>query len=158
MLWQVRSVAAALLVLSAGLGSGCYKATFIDPNASAGEEHEEWTDFYIFGLVGEEEVDARRFCQGPVALVRTGGNFGTGIVTVLTIGIYAPRKVYVTCAAAPSASVRAGAAQDLVVEERAGAPVRARRTSAGGEWIGVPVPVEGAPGVWRVRMNRGGEL
>jgi hypothetical protein len=31
--------------------------------------------------------------------VVTGGNFGTGIVQFVTLGIYAPRKVYVTCAA-----------------------------------------------------------
>jgi hypothetical protein len=34
-----------------------------------------------------------------VAQVQTGANFGTGLVSILTIGIYTPRKVYVTCAA-----------------------------------------------------------
>jgi hypothetical protein len=32
-----------------------------------------------------------------VARVRTGGNFATGLVSFVTIGIYTPRKVYVTC-------------------------------------------------------------
>jgi hypothetical protein len=35
-----------------------------------------------------------------VAQVQTGANFATGLVSFLTIGIYTPRKVYVTCAAA----------------------------------------------------------
>ena len=81
--------------------SGCYKATFYK-NASVvkGEEHEEWTDFFVFGAVGTEQVDVKKFCgNGEAAVVKTGGNVGTGLVGALTIGIYTPRKVYVTCAA-----------------------------------------------------------
>ncbi len=90
------------LALAATLGStGCYKATFFpDPSAVRGETHEEWSDFYVFGLVGTEHFDVSQFCKdGQAAMVRTGGNFGTGLVSVITIGIYTPRKVYVTCAA-----------------------------------------------------------
>ncbi|HEX2877161.1 MAG TPA: hypothetical protein VHP33_38185 [Polyangiaceae bacterium] len=81
--------------------SGCYKATFYK-NASAvkGQEHEEWTDFFVFGMVGSEQIDVKKFCSnGDAAVIRTGGNVGTGLVGALTIGIYTPRKVYVTCAA-----------------------------------------------------------
>jgi hypothetical protein len=90
--------AALLAVLLAG--AGCYKATFIrDPNAVKGVEHDQWLDFWIFGLVNEQNIDVKQFCpDGRVAQVVTGGNFATGIVSVLTIGIYSPRKVYVTCA------------------------------------------------------------
>jgi len=31
-------------------------------------------------------------------MVRTRANVGTGVVSILTIGIYTPRKIYVTCA------------------------------------------------------------
>lgn len=81
--------------------SGCYKATFIrDPSASAGAEHDRWVHFFVFGLVGDPTIDVHEFCpDGKVARVQTGANFGTGLVTGLTLGIYAPRKVYVTCAA-----------------------------------------------------------
>ncbi|MFL5412925.1 MAG: Bor/Iss family lipoprotein, partial [Myxococcales bacterium] len=37
--------------------------------------------------------------RGRVAEVQTGGNLGTGVIYALTLGIYTPRKVYVTCAA-----------------------------------------------------------
>lgn len=147
-----RAAAWALLALASFSSSGCYKATFIDPNATAGEEHEQWTDFFIFGLVGSEEIDVRRFCQGPVALVRTGGNFGTGIVTLLTIGIYAPRKIYVTCAAGPGQPAPAA----VSIEEREGEPVRVRHSTARGESVALPEEVQ--PGVWRVRMKKGGTL
>jgi hypothetical protein len=89
--------------------SGCYKATFYK-NASVvkGEEHEEWTDFFVFGTVGTEQVDVKKFCDnGEAAVVKTGGNVGTGLIGALTIGIYTPRKVYVTCAAnGPARSAR----------------------------------------------------
>jgi hypothetical protein len=81
--------------------AGCHRVTFVrDANAVAGEQHEEWTDFFLFGLVGKEQVTVEEFCPGGNAsVVRTGGNVATGLVGGLTLGIYTPRKVYVTCAA-----------------------------------------------------------
>lgn len=78
---------------------GCYKATFVNPSVAPGPQVEEWTDFYVAGLVGREEFDVRRFCPGEVAMIRTGGNVATELVTAITFGIYAPRKLYVACAA-----------------------------------------------------------
>lgn len=90
--------------------SGCYRATFYrDPNVVKADEHEEWSDFYLFGLVGTESFEVRHFCpRGDAAVAKTGGNFATGLVSVVTIGIYTPRKVYVTCAA-PSDQTRTAA-------------------------------------------------
>jgi hypothetical protein len=79
--------------------SSCYKATFQQPTTVAGERHDEWTSFFLWGLVGRERVDAREVCRNEaVAEVRTGSNAGTAVVSLLTLGIYMPRKVYVTCA------------------------------------------------------------
>jgi Bor protein len=90
----------ALLAVVLG-GTACYKATFIrDPSAVKGAEHDRWLDYWFWGLMNEQNVNVREFCpDGRVAEVQTHGNFGTGIVSVVTIGIYAPRKVTVTCAA-----------------------------------------------------------
>lgn len=104
--WAERAAWLCLAVASLA-SSGCYRATFVDPRAYAGDEHEEWTDFYVFGLVNTEEIDVRSFCQGPVARVRTGSNAGTTVVSLLTIGIYTPRKVYVTCASGREVAVQA---------------------------------------------------
>jgi hypothetical protein len=81
--------------------AGCYKATFLrDTNAIRGVERDKWADFFLFGLVGEVTIDVAEFCtRGRVAEVQTGGNLGTGVIYALTLGIYTPRKVYVTCAA-----------------------------------------------------------
>lgn len=99
----MRALLRNALVVCALLGSssGCYKATFYrDPSVLKGDEHEQWSDFYVFGLVGTEDFDVRHFCpSSDAAVAKTGGNFMTGFVSVITIGIYTPRKVYVTCAA-----------------------------------------------------------
>lgn len=117
--------AGALCVLL-GL-AGCYKATFFqNPNAVAGVRHERWSAFFIFGLVGSEHFDVRDFC-GPdaIAEVRTGGNFATGLVSFVTIGIYTPRKVYITCAARPGLALARDAQLELSVDG-AGRPIRAK--------------------------------
>jgi len=89
-------------VLAALIGSaGCYKATFIrDPSAVKTVEGDQWLSFFLWGLVGEPTVDVTEFCaKGRVAEVQTRGDFLTGLVSFLTLGIYWPRKVIVTCAA-----------------------------------------------------------
>jgi len=90
--------AALLAVLLCG--AGCYKATFIrDPNAVKGIEYDRWLNYWFWGLMNEQNINVREFCSdGRVAQVVTGGNFGTGVAHLLTLGIYSPRKVYVTCA------------------------------------------------------------
>ena len=93
-----RRLAAALIAGGALASTGCYKATFHEPQAIAGERHDTWSSFFLWGLVGEERVDARTFCpDADVAMVRTGANAGTAVVSLITLGIYMPRKVYVTC-------------------------------------------------------------
>ena len=130
--------------------NGCYKATFYkNSSVVKGEEHEEWTDFFVFGTVGTEHIDVKKFCPtGEAAMVRTGGNVGTGVIGALTIGIYTPRKVYVTCAAnGPAASARR---LELELGEQ-GEPLNAKLTD-GDERI--PVVIE-AVGTRAWRMSRG---
>jgi hypothetical protein len=132
--------------------SGCYKATFYK-NASVvkGDEHEEWTDFFVFGTVGSEEIDVKKFCSnGDAAVIRTGGNVGTGVIGILTIGIYTPRKVYVTCAANSPAQT----ARQLELElNQQGEPVSGLVTE-GGERTAVAIEAAGAR-AWR--LSRGSE-
>jgi len=90
---------AALLLLS-----GCYKATFVaDARVPDDVEptHEQWNDFFLFGTTGTAHTDVRSHCPGGAAVVRTGGNVGTMLLAVITIGIYTPRKTYITCAPSP---------------------------------------------------------
>jgi len=97
--WRAKlGVALALATLSST--AGCYKATFVEDPSAARQEptHEEWSNHYVFGLVGDKEYDTREWCPDGVSMARTGGNVGTSALTIVTLGIYAPRKVYVRCA------------------------------------------------------------
>ena len=96
----MRRLGTATLIAALLGATGCYKATFIrDPNAVKGVEQDKWLDYWLWGLVNEQNVDVKQFCpDGRVAQVVTGGDFLSGLVTFVTIGIYAPRKVFVTCA------------------------------------------------------------
>lgn len=105
--WR-RALCSCLVLAPTLTATGCYKATFIQPKTAAGVERDEWTDFFLFGLVGEEDRDVRQYCDRSVARVRTGGNFGTGLVSFVTLGIYTPRKIYVTCADEGASREQAG--------------------------------------------------
>ena len=95
-----RKLGSALLIAAAAWTSGCYKATFVEDASARKHEptYDEWTDHYLFGTIGDEEFDTREICPAGTTAVQTGGNVGTVTITILTIGIYAPRKVYFTCA------------------------------------------------------------
>jgi len=84
------------LLLSA---SGCgYTYHFRDGEGVRGEEHNEWASYFLFGIIGDHEVDVREFCGGTGTYeVTTGTNFLTWLVTGVTLGIYSPRKVNIWC-------------------------------------------------------------
>ena len=136
-----RRLSGALAALTCLASAGCYKVTFIDPSATAaGEEKEKWSSFFLWGLVGEEQIDARDFCpNGNIARVQTGGNFLTGLVGFITLGIYAPRRVLITCASGSAFRI------DL---DRDGVPVRV----LDGDRLLRPEPIAGKRGHYRVAM------
>jgi hypothetical protein len=96
----------AFAVAAAFASVGCYKTTFVDDPSAVDREptHEQWTSHFLWGVVGDDDYDATALCPRGASVVRTGGNFGTGVVTVATLGIYSPRKIYVTCADGRTAS------------------------------------------------------
>ena len=147
-----------LLLLLIGQ-AGCYRASFYtDPKLVRGLEHDRWTDFFVLGLVGTEVIDVRNFCEGrPIAEIKTGGNFATAFVSAVTIGIYTPRKVYVTCAAGPGKSLFSSSSRKLQLDvDSAGQPVRAVvSTEAGRSQVAHITPV--GHDTYRIRYASGGE-
>ena len=158
-----RALMTTLLAISA---TGCYKATFIaNPQVVKGADHDQWNSFFLWGLVGDETLDVRQFCSGgQVAQVRTGANFLTGLVTLVTIGIYAPRMAYVWCAAghvgAPAAAVSpngsppvppANAPTLSIYGDRQGRPVRVElRRNDALEAVAAPTALHDEPRRWHV--------
>lgn len=80
---------------------GC-AATFVDVRVKPGEEKTQWAHFYVLGALGEAEVDVRDHCPTARAhAVWVGEDVFTLAVSVVTLGIYTPRKVAVTCEKVP---------------------------------------------------------
>jgi hypothetical protein len=144
------------LLLLLGL-AGCYRASFYtDPKLVRGLEHDQWTDFFIFGLVGTEEIDVRSFCEGkPIAEVKTGANFATSFVSAITIGIYTPHKVYVTCGASPAPGRYSGAHKLQLDVNGSGVPVSAVVSTEDGRSQVAQVTPLGLD-TYRVRYAAGG--
>jgi Bor protein len=138
-------IAASLLL------AGCYKATFYQTKSAVrGEEHDVWTDFFIFGLVGTASYDVKEFCGGAdPAEVRTGGNFATTLVSAITLGIYAPRKVYVACNT--FRGVRSSRELELALDSD-GKPVRAILRDGEHTALARVTPAEGS--AFAVRVER----
>ena len=97
-----RSFLFAMTACFALLSSGCFTTALRDTRVSPGEKHDEWRPFFFWGLAGHAEIDVKEYCtNGDVYEVAMGTNFGTWIVTGLTLGIFAPEKIFVTCGDGP---------------------------------------------------------
>ena len=79
---------------------GCFKATFTDArHPEPAETSVAYRSYFLAGAVGSGDVDVRDYCRSGVARqVRTESSFGTMLISVLTVGIYTPRVVTITCA------------------------------------------------------------
>lgn len=60
---------------------------------------EKWVSTWIFGLVEAKPIDARAKCPSGVATIETQTSFLNGLLGALTIGIWDPQTVTITCAA-----------------------------------------------------------
>lgn len=91
---------AAVLALGLGLSTGaCYHAV-IETGRPAGATtiQRPWTSTFLFGLVPAEEINTATQCPQGVARVETQMTFPNALVSYVTLGIYTPRAVTITCA------------------------------------------------------------
>jgi hypothetical protein len=58
----------------------------------------QWVTTWLWGLVAADEIDVRKECPAGVAVVTTEMSFMNGLATAITLGIWAPQHVTVTCA------------------------------------------------------------
>ena len=88
----------ALVTCAALAGVGCDNITYhsrtLPPN---GVVHEGRASFFIFGLVGHENVPAYQLCPTGVSSIHTEYGFVDLLLTGLTIGLYTPRSWEVHC-------------------------------------------------------------
>src|SRR5262245_58943903 len=99
---MARTTLAALLLLSAG----CYHAS-IESGMKPGNDkiEKDWAAGWAWGLVGPEPIEAQSKCTSGVSKAETEHSFLNALVGALTIGIYTPMHLTVTCAAGPHADV-----------------------------------------------------
>lgn len=71
-----------------------------------------WTATWLWGIVPATPIDVTRDCPGGIATVETKQTFMNGLVSGLTIGIFTPRDVTVTCA---SGTARGAGLKEFIV-------------------------------------------
>ncbi len=89
---------ALVLVLAIGLG-GCYHVT-VNTGITPGTQqiHQPWAKSFVYGLVPPETVEAMEQCgSAGVARVESQITFLNGLVSVLTLSIFTPMDILVTC-------------------------------------------------------------
>lgn len=92
-----RIIAATVTVF---LFTACYHATIetgLTPSTQTVEKH--WAAGWIYGLVPPSNVETMARCPNGVARVETQLSFTNQLVNMLTLGIYTPMDITVTCAA-----------------------------------------------------------
>jgi hypothetical protein len=93
---RLQSLAAAGAILMA---SGCYNVTYMSKTRMpAAVVQEEKMSFFLFGLVGEHDIQAGQLCPTGVAKVHTVQTVGNVVLSIITLGIYSPRTAQITCA------------------------------------------------------------
>lgn len=82
------------------LTSGCYHAT-ITTGATPGNEtiSNPWAHSFIAGLVPPSTVETASQCTSGVARVETQHSFLNMLAQFITLSIYSPMTIEVTCAA-----------------------------------------------------------
>jgi hypothetical protein len=99
-----RWLGVALCVL---LASGCYHQVVQTGKAPGRGVVEHWfVSVWAWGLVPAKPIDVRRECPGGVATIMSETSVVNGVIAVLTLGIYTPQHVRVTCALQTSALPR----------------------------------------------------
>jgi hypothetical protein len=106
MLSRVAVIAATLVATAA-----CYHAT-IDTGAAPSNQviSKDWAAGWIYGLVPPNTIETAAKCPNGVAKVETQLSFLNQLVAFLTLEIYTPMQIRVTCAATRTADMSVSAA------------------------------------------------
>ncbi len=96
-----RQLASVIIVLAMAWGLlGCSRLTYRAPHKVQSYRQIEYDlHFFLWGLIGEEHVWAGRDCGAPgVAKIFSRETPLDTVLTLITLGLYAPRTTTVTCA------------------------------------------------------------
>lgn len=131
---QHKVFAVAFLAIAA---SGCYHAV-VDTGLAPSTQVVDvpWASGFVDGLVPPSTVETAAKCPHGVAKVETQHSFLNMVAQVLTLGIYTPMQITVTCAAT---GAMAAAQADISGPDARNVVTRAANQSAA---TGQPVTIE----------------
>ena len=91
-----RNLILLLLIIFINLPA-CYSVK-VDRQVTALDHVELRQNFFVFGLIGDKEVNLVEQCPRGASGFSERFTFADIILTVISLGIYTPRTVFVNCA------------------------------------------------------------
>jgi hypothetical protein len=114
---------ALMVVAVAFLSTGCYHATIVTGlPASSDVMTKEWANGFIFGLVAPSTVETAARCKNGVAKVETQLSFLNMLASIVTLNLYTPMQIDVTCASSSRMSALNGKSEGVVVRANGDTP------------------------------------
>ncbi|WP_428274878.1 Bor/Iss family lipoprotein [Candidatus Palauibacter sp.] len=120
-------------IVAVSLSTGCAThhavvKTGIDPGLRKVED--KWADSYVGGLVAPDHVEVGERCgEGGVAMVETRISFLNQLVSTLTLGIYSPMEIIVTCGGTEETPADETSAEETSAKETSAEETSAEETS-----------------------------
>ena len=98
---------AAMLIFLLVVLPGCYAAK-VDTGLPASNTviKQSFASCWFYGLIPPKSVETAARCSNGVSTVETQLSFVNQLVGILTLGIYTPMQIVVTCAEPPKTSMR----------------------------------------------------
>jgi hypothetical protein len=95
----MRAGRALTLAVVCLLASACYRQV-VQTGRTPGTTvvQKPWTATWAWGLVAAKPIDVSQQCRSGIATVETQLSVPNWLATLVTLGIYSPRAVTVTCA------------------------------------------------------------
>lgn len=109
------------LMLAALLLSSCFTVRYTATPEVNGPHHEEWVNFFLWGLIGEKKVDLDEVCPQGAARWQNQATFVNGLLYFITIGIYAPRTITVDCTGSKAAGSPGSGKTNVATHKRVAA-------------------------------------
>jgi hypothetical protein len=94
---KITFLAAAAIGLAA---TGCFKHSYTTGSGgdtSRDAQYSKWHSHWLFGIIGEEDVNVRQVCTSGNATVKDEVSFVNGVIGALVGAIYYPTSVDVYC-------------------------------------------------------------
>jgi hypothetical protein len=102
---------------------------------------EPWASSFVYGLVPPKTVETMAKCPNGVSKVETQHTFLNGLVAALTLSIFTPMQIRVTCAAGGHAAIPSGAPAIQLGQHPSAAEMQQALAAAAAQSVAADAPV-----------------